>query len=191
MPQPARSISGQSNDARLGSDLVALMPAMKTYAWKICHSPERAEELTHNALLKAWAARSSFRPGTNLKAWIFVILRNEIFSYYRRAARESRWCMQCDEYTMQSVPEPETHVWSGLKFRDAVRGLDSINPEQREAIVALYLREMNYEQIAALQNCPVGTVKSRVNRGLKRLHAWNDDGASGERTSAQPISALR
>lgn len=51
-----------------------------------------------------------------------------------------------------------------------MRGLnDSFNPDQREAVVALYLREMNYEQIAALQNCPVCTVKSRVNRGLKRL----------------------
>lgn len=189
MSQPANSIprqlSGQSNDARFGSDLVALMPAMKNYAWKICGSGERAEDLMQNALLKAWAARGSFQPGTNMKAWLFVILRNEIYSYYRRVVRESRWCIQCDEYTVQSVPAPDAHAWSGLKFRDAVRGLnESTNPEQREAIVALYLREMSYQQIAALQNCPVGTAKSRVNRGLKRLHAWNDNEAAGQRQSA-------
>ncbi len=110
MLQPGCSISGPPKDVCFGKDLAALMPVMKSYAWKICGSPGRAEELTQNALLKAWAARSSFRLGTNLKTWIFAILRNEIFSYYRRVARESRWCVQCDEYTVQSVPVPEAHA---------------------------------------------------------------------------------
>lgn len=189
MSQPSHSIplqaSGQNNDDRLGTGLVRLMPAMKSYAWKICRSGDRAQELTQNALLKAWAARASFRPGTNLKAWVFVILRNEIYSYYRRAVRESRWCMQWDDRAIASVPAPEAHGWSGLKIRDALRGLnESTNREQLEAIVALYLRNMNYEQIAVLQNCAVGTAKSRVNRGLKRLHAWNDNKLPVERQSA-------
>lgn len=158
---------------------------MKSYAWKICRSGERAEELTQNALLKAWAARASFRLGSNLKAWIFVILRNEIYSYYRRATRESRWCTQWDHRAIDSVPTPESSRWSGLMLRDAVRGLnESLTPPQREAIVALYVRNMDYEQIAALQNCAVGTAKSRVSRGLKRVHAWNDNEPLGRRQSA-------
>jgi RNA polymerase sigma-70 factor, ECF subfamily len=167
--------SNGGDDARMGSDLVAFMPMMKNYAWKFCRSPERAEDLAQNALLKAWAARASFTPGTSLKAWTFTILRNEIYSHFRRAVLESRWFCEWDDRKIETVSAPEALELGSLKFRDAMRGLNSaVSPTQRDAIIAVYMYDMPYEQVAALQSCPVGTAKSRVHRGLAQLRAWNE-----------------
>lgn len=164
-----------NRDAEFGAELIALTPALKNYARKICGSRDRAEDFVQAAFMKAWASRSSFSSGTNMRGWIFTILRNEIYSHFRRVRVESRWLRCFDGGEIQAVAEPAA-AEHDLAITDALRALDTIiTKKQRETILAVFLGGATYERVAALLKCPVGTVKSRANRGLMKLRAWSED----------------
>src|ERR1700683_1811776 len=72
-------------------DLIALIPHLRAFSRMLCGRRVIAEDMAQEALAKAWRARARFQPGTNLKAWLFTILRNEYYSHGRRAWRETHW----------------------------------------------------------------------------------------------------
>ena len=69
------------------SELIALISAMRAFAGSLCHDRTQADDLAQEALANAWRHRNSFTPGTNLKAWVFTILRNQFYSDRRRSWR--------------------------------------------------------------------------------------------------------
>ncbi len=79
------------DSAALEAGLVGLMPYLRAFAQSLSGSRDLAEDLAQEAFAKAWRARQSFAPGSNLKAWVFTILRNEFYSYRRRAGRQDSW----------------------------------------------------------------------------------------------------
>lgn len=173
-PEPVGRDSSHRGGESFGSELVALMPLLKNYARKLCRSPDSADEIMQSTLLKAWAARSSFSIGTNLNAWVFTILRNEIYTHFRQTAVACRRQCEWTDNMIESVAPAEGFQLSGLTLRDAARALNTaLTPHQRDAIIDVFVRNHSYEQVAAIQRCPVGTVKSRVGRGLVRLRGWN------------------
>lgn len=145
--------------------LVATIPNLRAFALSLCGDSHLANDLVQETLMKAWASRDSFQPGTNLKAWLFRILRNTFFSDYRKSRR-----MVQDEdgkaaENLSTPPEQEGFA----DLQDFRRMLGKLPPDQREALLLIGAEGVSYEEAAAITGCAIGTMKSRVNRARIRL----------------------
>jgi RNA polymerase sigma-70 factor (ECF subfamily) len=114
-----------------------------------------------------------FEEGTNLQAWLFTIMRNTFISQCRREVREVPDPDGLKAQALTCPPEQDGYV----DLQDLHRALSEVPPEQREALILVAGAGFSYEEAAAIVGCPVGTVKSRVNRGrlkLAELLGWVD-----------------
>ena len=122
--------------------------------------------------MKAWDARASYQMGTNMKAWTFMILRNQFYSEKRRSWRQSQLDQEAAERTLVAVDDPEAPV-----ALDELRlALASLPEEQREALILVGAGGFAYEEAAEICNCAVGTVKSRVSRARRALQQTLEQG---------------
>ena len=156
---------GKAQDSSLRDDLVAAIPNMRAFAISLCGNRDRADDLVQEALVKAWNHLDSFEQGTNLKAWLFTILRNAYFSELRKTKRE---VADSDGQfaARQAVPaEQQGH----LDLLDLNNALSKLPADQREALILVGAEGFSYEDAASICACAVGTVKSRVNRARVKL----------------------
>lgn len=159
----------QSTDAPgdFKTELLALIPFLRAFARSLCGNQEMADDLAQEALVKAWQSRASFIPGTNLKAWLFTILRNQFYSDRRRAWRQAPW----DQEAAERIPGGGSDQSWAAELSDTARALRTLSDEQREALILVGAGGFSYEDAAAICHCAVGTVKSRVARARKALIA--------------------
>jgi RNA polymerase sigma-70 factor (ECF subfamily) len=145
--------------------VIALIPALRAFAWSISRNGSDADDLVQDTLIKAWRHRERFEPGTNLRAWLFTILRN---TYYTTMVRRRREVRDEDEQHAKSLASAPTQEWrlAILALQDA---LDQLPEEHREAIVLVGAAGLSYEEAAEICGCALGTIKSRVNRARGRL----------------------
>ncbi|HSM94668.1 MAG TPA: sigma-70 family RNA polymerase sigma factor [Rhizomicrobium sp.] len=146
--------------------LVEMVPVLRAFARSLCGKRDLADDLAQETLAKALQARDKFRPGTNLKAWLFVILRNEFYSNHRRAKTVANYAAA--ESIHSESMEPEQHA--SLDLSDLMRAFNQLPFEQKEALI-LTAGEFSYDEAAAICGCAVGTIKSRVSRARKRLES--------------------
>lgn len=145
--------------------LVAELPGLRAYAMTLCGSPHGADDLVQDTLLKAWGAAASFRPGTNARAWLFVILRNTYFSLYRRRGREVQDVDGAHAERLSVAGGQD----SAIDLADFRKALARLSEEQREVLIMVGASGLSYEETAEICGVAVGTVKSRVNRARARL----------------------
>jgi RNA polymerase sigma-70 factor (ECF subfamily) len=175
-----------AEDEAFKRELVKLIPHLRAFARTLAGEPAGADDLAQDAMMKAWDARNSFQMGTNMKAWTFMILRNQFYSEKRRSWRQSQLDQEAAERTLVAVDDPEAPV-----ALDELRlSLAMLPAEQREALVLVGAGGFAYEEAAEICNCAVGTVKSRVSRARRALHAILDDGAY-ERDGGAAGDAMR
>ena len=157
-PDPAR-------DQTFKKELVALIPQLRAFARSLTGDPTAADDLAQDAMVKAWDARASFEIGTNMKAWTFMILRNQFYSEKRRSWRQTQLDQEAAERTLVATDDPASPV-----ALDELRmGLAMLPAEQREALVLVGAGGFAYEEAATICGCAVGTVKSRVSRARRAL----------------------
>src|SRR6478735_2753322 len=119
-----------AEDEAFKKELVALIPHLRAFARTLCGDAAAADDLAQDAIMKAWDARASFQIGTNMKAWTFMILRNQFYSEKRRSWRQSQLDQEAAERTLVAVDDPESPV-----ALDELRlGLAMLPAEQREAL---------------------------------------------------------
>jgi RNA polymerase sigma-70 factor (ECF subfamily) len=148
------------------AQLVTFLPNLRAFAISLCGNPDLADDLVQDTILKAWASLGLFEEGTNLRAWLFTILRNNYFSLLRRRRNET----SIDEtYDVAAHPNsaPEQEIW--MDSKDLLKALAQVPASQREAIILVGAEGFSYEEAAQVCGCPVGTIKSRVNRARVRL----------------------
>lgn len=145
--------------------LISEMPNLRAFAISLCGNASTGNDLVQETLLKAWSNRDKFADGTNLKAWLFTILRNTYFSEFRRGRREVADVDGMAAAMLASHPEQPGHM-DMVDFRVA---LDKLADDQREALLLVGAEGFSYEEAAEICGCAVGTVKSRVNRARGRL----------------------
>lgn len=179
--------SGSAND--LQAMLVAAVPNMRAFAISLCSDVDRADDLVQETLVKAWKNLESFEEGTNLKAWLFTILRNTYFSECRKRRREVK--DDDGSYTARLAVHPEQQ--GHLDLADFRRALTELSDDQREALILIGAEGFSYEEVAEICGCAVGTVKSRVNRARTRLAdllgvQGSDDFGPDARTEAALIA---
>jgi RNA polymerase sigma-70 factor (ECF subfamily) len=194
MERPAAPPPDAAHDEAFRRDLVTLIPHLRAFARTLCGDPTAADDLAQDAMLKAWDARRSFELGTNMKAWTFMILRNQFYSDKRRSWRQTQLDQEAAERLLVAVDDPEAPV----ALDELRQGLAMLPVEQREALILVGAGGFAYEEAAAICECAVGTVKSRVSRARRALQvilengAYRRDGASaGEAMSAILADAER
>jgi RNA polymerase sigma-70 factor (ECF subfamily) len=173
-------------DQAFKRELISLIPHLRAFARTLAGDPAAADDLAQDAMLKAWDARASFQMGTNMKAWTFMILRNQFYSEKRRAWRQTQLDQEAAERTLIAVDDPEAPV-----ALDELRmGLGQLPHEQREALILVGAGGFAYEEAAEICGCAVGTVKSRVSRARRALQAILDEGAY-QRDGGSASDAMR
>lgn len=151
--------------ASLRESLVGEMTSLRAFAVSLCGDRERADDLVQETLFKAWNHLNSFREGTNLKAWLFTILRNTYFSDRRKRRREVEDADGSYAATLSTHPEQHGH----MEMQDFRAALSCLPDDQREALVLVGAAGFSYDEAAEISGCAVGTIKSRVNRARNRL----------------------
>src|SRR5471030_804243 len=129
--QSAARPTDPARDAAFKRELVALIPHLRAFARTLTGDPTAADDLAQDALIKAWDARASYQMGTNMKAWTFMILRNQFYSEKRRSWRQTQLDQEAAERTLVAVDDPKAPV-----ALDELRlSLAMLPIEQREALI--------------------------------------------------------
>lgn len=156
------------------TDLIELLPALRAFARSLSGRADLADDLTQETLLRAWGNRESFTPGTNLKAWLFTILRNAFYTSLRKKAREVEDPEDINARNLAVAASQDEDL--GLK--DLQKALKRLPDEQREAIILVGASGCSYEEAASICGCAVGTIKSRVSRARRALLSSMDPEAA-------------
>jgi RNA polymerase sigma factor (sigma-70 family) len=173
------------DDARFKRELTAVIPHLRAFARGLCGRPDYADDLVQDAMLKAWAARDRYEPGTNMRAWTFVILRN----LYLTEVRRNRFRGDYDEAVAERIMVTPAGQEAPIHLADMHRALMTLPPERREALLLVGAGGFSYEEAAAISGCAVGTMKSRVARARNTLSRMVDGEGMVARTGKEPASA--
>jgi RNA polymerase sigma-70 factor, ECF subfamily len=146
-------------------DLIAAIPGLRAFGFSLTSRSDRADDLVQETLMKAWKHHESFQEGTNIKAWLYTILRNEFYSQLRKRRREVE---DADgHYSSRVAVQAEQH--GHLDMADLKAALAQLPEDQREAIILVGASGFSYEEAATICTVAVGTIKSRVNRARRKL----------------------
>ena len=173
---PIRSRRAAYDEETWRDDVVELVPALRAFAWSLSHNSADADDLVQETLIKAWANREKFEPGTNLRAWLFTILRN---TYYTALAKKRREVADEDGKHAAALSSAPTQDWS-VAMHALQAALQRLPAEHREALVLVGAAGLTYEEAAEICGCALGTIKSRVNRARAKLLKLLDEEAPDE-----------
>ena len=146
-------------------ELVEHLPAMRAFALSLTRNSAAADDLVQDTVVKAWSNFDKFHAGTNLRAWLFTILRNTFYSSRRKARRE---VADVDGVHTAALAEKPAHD-GRLNLTDFFKAFNQLPEEQREALTLVGAQGFSYEEAADMCGVAIGTVKSRANRGRARL----------------------
>jgi RNA polymerase sigma-70 factor (ECF subfamily) len=170
-------------------DIVALLPHLRGFARSLTGgNASFADDLVQDAVVNAMDAQHQFQPGTNLKAWMFTILRNRFHSLVTRKHRTAE--VPADE-TIENKWWQPAYQETSIEIDAFKRAFKMLSVEHREALVLATIHELPYEQIAKICNCEVGTVKSRVSRArtlLKQMMLEEDLPVTPSKVSGRKVA---
>jgi RNA polymerase sigma-70 factor, ECF subfamily len=170
--------------AQFRDDIIAAIPGLRAFGLSLTARSDRADDLVQETLMKAWKHHESFAEGTNMKAWLYTILRNEFYTQLRKRKREVE---DADgHYSSKVAVQAEQD--GKLDMADMRIALAKLPEDQREAIILVGASGFSYEEAADICSVAVGTIKSRVNRARARLSVLLQSGAD-ENTRPEPKSA--
>lgn len=165
------------------------LKALRGFALSLSRNRSTADDLMQDTILKAWSNIDKFQPGTNMRAWLFTILRNTFYTRTRKASREVADVDNVFSDQLSVKPEHDGR----LQMRDFKTAFAQLSEEQREVLILVGANGFSYEEAAEMCGVKVGTIKSRVNRGRERLTDLmgleNNDGPM-ELTDAATVSVL-
>ena len=149
------------------SDFAGLLqneiPRLRRYARALTRDAARADDLVQSCLVRAIAKQHLWEPGTDLRAWLFTILHNQNVNEVRRSVREGIVAVEDVAPVLTMAPR----AGACLQLRDLERAIRLLPEEQRQVILLVGLEGMRYEEVAAVLDIPIGTVRSRLSRGVK------------------------
>lgn len=187
---------GQRRVSREEFEKVALPHHDRLYtaAFYLTKNEAEAEDLVQEAYLRAFRFFHQFEPGTNCRAWLLSILRNVFINRYRQRKQQPEmvnwetidetYAAMIAEHETEDKINPETLLFSSVMDSEVQQALKDLPEEFRTAIILVDIEELSYDEAAAIMECPVGTVRSRLSRGRRLLQV-------GLREYAQKQGLLR
>lgn len=158
-------------------DVIGQLGSLRRYARSLARNEHDAEDLVHDALVRAYEKQGSFKPGSNLRAWLFSVLHNTFIDGFRSSAAEARRNAQSAS-TAETVQQPaQEHSVRLGQIRQAFLTLPE---EQRSALHLVAVEGLAYEEAAKILGIPIGTLMSRISRARASLRA-----IEGEEPSAK------
>ena len=159
----------------------AEIPRLRRYARFLVGDVDRADDLVQECLTRAIAKIDSWQPGTNMRAWLFVIMRNCHFNDLRRKSRSP--IIEDAETAFAATPgNQEAH----LALQEVRRAFFNLSEEHREVLLLVAIEGLAYEEAASIIGVPIGTVRSRASRARQALRQAvdGDDDASPPKAGA-------
>lgn len=169
-------------------ELVEHLPALRAFAISLTRNNATADDMVQDTVVKAWTNIEKFQEGTNMRAWLFTILRNTYYSSRRKAKRE---VADIDGVFTENMAEKPAHD-GRLQMRDFRVAFDKLPDEQRETLILVGASGFSYEEAADMCGVAVGTIKSRANRGRKKLAELMhlEDGQAMEMTDSATAAVV-
>ncbi|MGC1206694.1 MAG: sigma-70 family RNA polymerase sigma factor [Ornithinimicrobium sp.] len=171
--------SAQDRAARFEREAMPLIDQMYSAALRTARNPTDAEDLVQETYAKAFAAFHQYRPGTNLKAWMYRILTNTYINTYRKKQRQPKesdaavvedyQLARAEQHTSRGLRSAEVEALDHLPDSDVKRALASIGEDFRMAVYLSDVEGFAYKEIAEIMQTPIGTVMSRLHRGRRQL----------------------
>ena len=146
-------------------ELVTHLPALRAFALSLTRNRATADDMMQDTVLKAWSNMDKFQSGTNMRAWLFTILRNNFYSSRRKLNREVADIDNVFSDTLAVKPDHDGR----MQMTDFKAALNQLPDEQREALILVGASGFAYEEAAEMCGVATGTIKSRVNRARAKL----------------------
>jgi RNA polymerase sigma-70 factor, ECF subfamily len=165
-------------NASLRDEMLAAIPSMRGYAISLTSNIDLADDLVQGAIERAWRNLDRFQPGTNMNAWLFTILRNGLYSHFRKARYEIADSDGMYAAQLLTAPEQDAKV----EFTDFQKALARLPVDQREALILVGAQGLSHDEAAKVCGVTIGTIKSRVFRArvsLAELLSLEDIGDLG------------
>lgn len=179
-------MSGKPERNDLHDQIVEVIPNLRAFARSLVSNPSQADDLVQGALTRALANLDKFEAGTNLRAWMFTILRNLYYSELRKRRRE----VEDADGGYAAMLSTQPNQVSVLELKDFRKALTKLPAEQREALILIGASGFSYEDAARICGCAIGTMKSRVNRGRNRLAEMLQIDPSSDLASDNTVNSL-
>lgn len=163
---PAGALGQDGVVSDFDRDVEQHIPGLRRYARALLRDPQGADDLVQDCLVRALSRRRLWRPGSNLRAWLFTILHNLHANKVRDAARRPRPVV-LDE-SDGALARPPGQI-ARIEAGELLRALEQLSEEQRQVVLMAGLEGLEYKEIAQILGVPIGTVMSRLSRGRERL----------------------
>lgn len=151
----------EASEEDFRDEIVSLIPSLRAFARGLCRDRELADDLVQDAMMRAWASRHTYKPGTNCRAWMFTILRNRFYSIARKKGIKTVFEPEAAERILTQEPTQEDTI----HLNDVNEAMAKLPEHQREVLLLIVGAGLSYEEAADVAGCNIGTVKSRLNRG--------------------------
>jgi RNA polymerase sigma-70 factor (ECF subfamily) len=180
-PICAVSIQGEtpSKHKEFEHEAVPHMDVLYNYALRMTSNPDDAKDLVQETFLKAYRFWDKYEKGTNIRAWLFRIMKNSYINRYRKETKEPETVDYNDiqnfyhtiRYESSDPNDLQEKIFGGLLEDDVAHALESLPEDFRTVVILCDIEGLSYEEIAEFVNCPIGTVRSRLHRGRHMLRA--------------------
>ena len=170
-----------------GEDVIAQLAPLRRYALTLTRNETLAEDLVHDALVRAYERRATFRSGANLRTWLLAILHNTFVDRWRQ--REAEWRREAEASRLVETIAPADQE-SRVRFQQIAQAFQALPDEQRAVLHLVAIEGLPYNEAARALGIPVGTLMSRLGRARAALRAFEENGARSA-TPALPVPPER
>ncbi|HVC99590.1 MAG TPA: sigma-70 family RNA polymerase sigma factor [Candidatus Dormibacteraeota bacterium] len=164
-----------ANDQDFGTEAISHLDALYRGALRLSRDPDRAQDLVQDTFARALRYQHSYQAGTNMKAWLFAIMRNLYWDRFQKLGRESVSIDDIGEFALYDRMRddlgegPEEEVLDRIARGEVVEAIEKLNPLHREVVLLVDVEGFSYKDAATILEVPIGTVMSRLHRARQQL----------------------